>query len=573
MKQAVSRWLAQFEQGLAAADGTALEALFRPDAHWRDLVAFAWDVRTFSGAKKIAAVLKPNAVAAKCFGIDPRRTPPRRVTRAGTEVIEAFFRFETARARGQGVLRLLEGKALTLLTAADELKGFEESTGNRRPHGEAYSRNFRGPNWLDRRKAAAAYEGRDPVVLVVGGGHAGLSIAARLKQLNVAALVVDRETRIGDNWRTRYHALTLHNQVQVNHLPYLPFPANWPTYIPKDKLAGWFEAYAEIMELDFWTGTEFSGATYDEKSKRWSAELRQAHGGTRTVHPRHIIMATGVSGIPNRPEIAGLEDFAGRVVHSSRYGEAAEWQGRDVLVIGTGNSGHDIAQDLQSNGAGVTLVQRSPTLIVNIEPSAQLPYALYSEGIPLEDCDLIAASMPLALMRQSHRAMTAQARTLDRPLLDGLTRAGFKVDVEDQTGWQFKYLERGGGYYFNVGCSDLIVEGKIRLAQFSAIDRFVAAGARMKSGDLLRADLVVLATGYLGLEYLVRRLFGDGVADRVGPIWGFDEAQQELRSMWMPTGQRGLWFIAGSFAQCRIYSKYLALQIKADEEGLNNGSA
>ena len=573
MKQAVSRWLAQFEQGLAAADGTALEALFRPDAHWRDLVAFAWDVRTFSGAKKIAAVLKPNAVAAKCFGIDPRRTPPRRVTRAGTEVIEAFFRFETARARGQGVLRLLEGKAWTLLTAADELKGFEESTGNRRPHGEAYSRNFRGPNWLDRRKAAAAYEGRDPVVLVVGGGHAGLSIAARLKQLNVDALVVDRETRIGDNWRTRYHALTLHNQVQVNHLPYLPFPANWPTYIPKDKLAGWFEAYAEIMELDFWTGTEFSGATYDEKRKRWSAELRQAQGGTRTVHPRHIIMATGVSGIPNRPEIAGLEDFAGRVVHSSRYGEAAEWQGRDVLVIGTGNSGHDIAQDLQSNGAGVTLVQRSPTLIVNIEPSAQLPYALYSEGIPLEDCDLIAASMPLALMRQSHRAMTAQARTLDRPLLDGLTRAGFKVDVEDQTGWQFKYLERGGGYYFNVGCSDLIVEGKIRLAQFSAIDRFVAAGARMKSGDLLRADLVVLATGYLGLEYLVRRLFGDGVADRVGPIWGFDEAQQELRSMWMPTGQRGLWFIAGSFAQCRIYSKYLALQIKADEEGLNNGSA
>ena len=573
MKQAVSRWLAQFEKGLAASDAAALEGLFQPDAHWRDLIAFAWDVRTLSGAGKIAAALRPNAVAAGRFGIDPRRTPPRRVTRAGTEVIEAFFRFETARARGQGVLRLLEGKAWTLLTAADELKGFEESTGNRRPHGEAYSRDFRGPNWLDRRKAAAAYEGRDPVVLVVGGGHAGLSIAARLKQLNVDALVVDRETRIGDNWRTRYHALTLHNQVQVNHLPYLPFPANWPTYIPKDKLAGWFEAYAEIMELDFWTGTEFSGASYDEENGRWTATLRLARGGTRTVHPRHIIMATGVSGIPNRPEIAGLEDFAGRVVHSSRYADAAEWQGRDVLVIGTGNSGHDIAQDLQSNGAGVTLVQRSPTLIVNIEPSAQLPYALYSEGIPLEDCDLIAASMPLALMRQSHRAMTAQARTLDKPLLDGLTRAGFRVDVEDQTGWQFKYLERGGGYYFNVGCSDLIVEGKVRLAQFSAIDRFVAVGARMKSGDLLRADLVVLATGYLGLEYLVRRLFGDGVADRVGPIWGFDEAQQELRSMWMPTGQRGLWFIAGSFAQCRIYSKYLALQIKADEEGLNNGSA
>ena len=82
------------------------------------------------------------------------------------------------------------------------------------------------------------------------------------------------------------------------------------------------------------------------------------------------------------------------------------------------------------------------------------------------------------------------------------------------------------------------------------------------------ADLIVLATGYLGLQHLVRKLFGDAVAARVGPVWGIDEAQQELRNMWMRTGQPGLWFIAGSFAQCRIYSKYLALQIKAIEQGL-----
>ena len=576
LSRAVTRWLAQFEQALRAPDAASLEALFRTDAHWRDLLAFGWQVRTVSGAGKILAALQRHGAGAGAagFDIDPRRTPPRRVTRAGTEIIEAFFHFETAIGRGQGVLRLLEdGKAWTLFTALDEIKGREERVGSRRPHGEAYSRDFRGPNWLDRRRQEAAYADRDPQVLVVGGGHAGLCIAARLRQLDVDALIVDRNRRVGDNWRNRYHALTLHNQVQVNHLPYLPFPANWPTYIPKDKLAGWFEAYAEIMELDFWTGTEFRGGAYDQHAGRWSVELRRAEGGpaggkTRTLHPRHIVMATGVSGMPKRPDIPSLKNFRGQVVHSHEYAQATAWQGRDALVIGTGNSGHDIAQDLYSNGARVTLVQRNPTLIVNIEPSAQLAYALYSEGIPTEDCDLIAASMPIAVQRQAHRLLTEQGRKLDQRLLDGLARAGFKVNTEDQTGWQFMYLQRGGGYYFNVGCSDLIVEGRIRLAQFSDLEGFVAEGARTRAGELIPADLVVLATGYLGQEHLVRKLFGDAVADRVGPVWGIDEEAQELRNMWVPTGQPGLWFIAGSFAQCRINSKYLALQIKALDEGL-----
>jgi len=564
----VSRWLAEFEKALAAGDAS-LGELFLPDSHWRDLLAFTWRVQTVSGAAKILAALKQAGAGATGFEIDRQRTPPRRVTRAGTSVIEAIFRFETTCGRGIGVVRLIpeSARAWTLLTALDELKGFEESTGSRRPRGEAYSRDFRGPNWLDKRKAAAACENRDPAVLVVGGGHAGLSIAARLKALNVDTLIVDRESRIGDNWRNRYHALTLHNQVHVNHLPYMPFPANWPAYVPKDKLAGWFEAYAESVELDFWTGTEFSGGGYDEGTQRWTVVLRRA-GGTRTLHPRHIVMATGVSGIPNVPDIPGLANFRGRVIHSHEYGDAAEWKGRGVLVIGTGNSGHDIAQDLHSNGAEVTLVQRSPTLILNIEPSAQLPYALYGEGIPLEDCDLITSSMPLALTKESHRAMAEQSRKLDKPLLDDLTRAGFRIDTEDETGWQFKYWQRGGGYYFNVGCSNLIAERKIRLVQLSDIDGFVAAGARVRGGETIRADLIVLATGYLGLEHLVRKLFGDGIAGRVGPVWGIDEEQQELRNMWTPTGQPGLWFIGGSFAQCRIYSKVLALRMKADEESL-----
>ncbi|HKU95606.1 MAG TPA: NAD(P)/FAD-dependent oxidoreductase, partial [Vineibacter sp.] len=482
--------------------------------------------------------------------------------------------FETISGHGSGIVRLTPDaadgslKAWTLLTTLEALKGHEERLATARPRGQSYARDFRGPNWLDQRRAAAAYADHDPTVLVVGGGQAGLSIAARLGQLQVDTLIVDRMDRVGDNWRKRYHALTLHNQVQVNHLPYMPFPPTWPTYIPKDKLAGWFEAYVESLELNYWTGTELEGGRYDARAGRWTVTLRRADGTRRTLHPRHVVMATGVSGIPSIPDIPSLRDFAGTVLHSSQYEDGEAWQGKRAIVVGTGNSGHDIAQDLHSGGAHVTLVQRSPTLIVNVEPSAQLPYALYDEGPSLEDCDLITMSMPLALAKKSHVHFTERARAMDKDLLDGLARIGFKLDFgEAGTGWQFKYLTRGGGYYFNVGCSDLLVDGKIGLLQFADIDRFVAAGARLRSGETQAADLVVLATGYKGQEHLVRKLFGETVAERVGAIWGFGDGQ-ELRNMFTRTPQPGLWFIAGSLAQCRIYSKYLALQIKALELGL-----
>jgi putative flavoprotein involved in K+ transport len=562
-----ARWLAGLQAALSRGDATALRELFRPDCHWRDVLAFGWRIRTTSGRLAVCERLMDHSQAARpCrFEIDPGRTAPRFATRAGNSCIEAIFRFETAIGRASGVLRLIPGeeKAWTLLTALEEIRGQEEQVGRRRPSGQVYSRDFAGPNWLQRRNLSRQFNDREPAVLVVGGGHAGLSAAARLTQLGVDTLVVDRWPRVGDNWRRRYDALTLHNQVHVNHLPYLQFPPNWPVYIPKDKLANWFESYAEAMELNYWTGTEFEGASYDESAKRWNATLRCADGSRRELHPRHLVLATGVSGIPHVPDIPELAGFGGKVMHSHEYRDAEPWRGKRVIVIGTGTSGHDIAQDLCSAGAHVTIMQRSPTLVIQCDPSAQLVYGLYSEGPPLEDCDLITASVPLPLLKKTHQLATAHAKALDKPLLDALERKGFRLtDGEEGTGWQFMYLTRGGGYYFNVGCSELIVEGKIGLAQISQL------------GELLKtAHLVVLATGYKGPEALVDKLFGHAMAERVGPIWGFGE-DQELRNMFQRTPQPGLWFIAGSFAQCRIYSKYLALQIKAQEIGLmpNSGS-
>ena len=569
----VQQWLGSLETALRDGNKSAIAKLFVADSHWRDLLAFTWDLTPQLGMDQIAAAMvnAQPVVKAHDFVIAENRTPPRRTRRHGIDVIEAIFDFETTVGRGNGVIRLLAdqpAKAWVLLTALDSLKGFEEKTGRLQPKGEPYSRDFGGGNWLDHRTKHQAYLDRDPVVLVVGGGQAGLSIAARLGQLDIDTLVVDKHERIGDNWRKRYHSLALHNQIQVNHLPYMPFPPTWPKYIPKDMLANWFEAYAWAMQLNFWSGTEFTGGTYDVAAKRWQVVVRRADGSERTLTPRHVIFANGVSGLPRMPALPGLENFAGQVMHSHSFTNGAAWRGKKALVLGTGNSAHDVAQDLHSHGVATSIIQRGSTTVVSVDPSAKLNYALYDEIPCLEDGDLIATASTYPLIVKGYQLAVEKMEQLDKDLIAGLIARGFKYDLgEDKTGHQMKYRRRGGGYYLDVGCAGLIIKGDVGLLQFDQIERFEAEGARLKDGTLQKADLLVLATGYYTQRELVRRLLGDAIAERVGEIWGFG-ANGEMANMWKRTPQQGLWFMAGSLAQCRIYSKYLALQIKALEEGL-----
>jgi putative flavoprotein involved in K+ transport len=567
-------WLDNFATALQAQDAAAAAALFLDDGLWRDLLAFTWNIETAAGRPAIDAMLRKTLARTKPanFHIPPQRTPPRWIGRAGSESIEALFDFETALGPCNGVVRLLPDpqapaqlRAWTLNTNLHELRGHEEEFKRRAEPNS--TRDFGAENWLDRLKTQREFADRDPAVLVVGGGQAGLSIAARLGQLGVDTLIVDRHQRIGDNWRTRYHSLTLHNEVFVNHLPYLPFPPNFPVYIPKDMLANWFEFYVEALELNFWTGTELVSGGYDERRKQWSVTLKRADSETRVMHPRHLIFATGVSSIPTFPDLPGLKDFAGTVVHSGAFADADKWKGRKALVLGTGTSGHDVAQELQAHGADVTIIQRSKTYVVSLK-EAQSVYAIYSEGIPFDDCDLLATSMPYPVLRRAYQLSTAKGRMVDRKLIAALEKRGFKIWYgEDETGFQMMYLRYGGGYYFNVGCSELIVSGAIKLLQFADIEKFVAQGAALRGGGVVPAELLVLATGYKNQQDTVRLYLGDAIADKIGAVWGFDDGG-ELRNMWRRTAQKGLWFTAGSLAQCRIFSRYLAIQIKALEEGL-----
>jgi putative flavoprotein involved in K+ transport len=573
-RRSAEDWLAAFENALVSRDAARIGAQFHQDCHWRDILAFTWHLTPVAGRDDVAARLasEQGHTVARGFHLPPGRKPPRQVRRLGIDSIEAIFEFETADGHGAGIIRLspdADGamKAWLLSTTLEALAGQAEKVGANRPTGAAYSRNFGGDNWADVRRKASAYEDREPVVLVIGGAQSGLSIAARLNQLDVDTLVVEQWPRIGDSWRKRYHSLALHNSIHLNHLPYMEFPPTWPKYIPKDMLGNWFEFYADAMEINCWTDTEFVAAAWDEAAKSWTARLKRSDGTERVVRPRHLVFANGVSSYPMIPDLPGLEDFKGEIVHSEGFDSGAGWEGKNALILGTGSSANDIALDLHSHGVNTTLIQRGSTTVVSIDPSARLNEAIWDEGGLLEDCDLIVSSSAPPLIIKAYQGVTRRMLELDKEMIEGLRSIGFKHDVgEDQTGHQMKYFRRGGGYNLDAGSSSLMIKGELGLLQYDRIERFTADGALLKDGSTVPADIIVLATGYYPQVELVRRALGEEMVERIGPVWGID-TDGELSNMFKRTAQEGLWFIAGGLAQCRIYSKYMAVQIKAMELG------
>lgn len=570
-----AEWLEGWVLAIERQDAPAAAGMFAEEGYWRDILSFTWDLRTFHGTARITSALTEfmKGAGAREFRLEEGHEALF-TERDGVKCLEAFFLFETSLTRGRGHLRLIRDagaesgwKAWTLLTTSQELKGFEERTGHRRPRGNEHSRGRE--NWLDRRLEASRFETSEPDVIIIGAGQAGLSLAARLGLLDVSTLVIDREQRIGDNWRRRYHSLALHNEIWGCHLPYIPFPPSWPAYISKDMLGDWLESYASSMELNVWTETELIEGTFDEGDHRWTTQIKRADGSVRTLHPRHLVLAIGISGVANTPNLAGASDFSGQIVHSGGCVVDSTAEGKRVLIVGSGNSAHDIAQELHGYGAEVTMLQRTSTCVVSVEPSAMTVFKPYREGGPaVQDVDLVGASIPYPLLTEFYKGLTKQFAEWDKELLTSLERVGFKTDFgDDGSGFYLKYLRTGGGYYLNVGCSDLIVAGEIKVKQGVDLARMTANEAVFGDGSSMPVDMVVLATGYKNMKESVRNLLGDEVAERVGEAWGFDE-EGELRNMWRRTAQEGFWFMGGSLAQCRNYSRYLALQIKAADQGL-----
>jgi cation diffusion facilitator CzcD-associated flavoprotein CzcO len=456
-----------------------------------------------------------------------------------------------------------------LLTTLHHLAGFEEQCDERRPRGDEFSQITSPVSWGQQRERERAFADRDPQVVIIGAGQGGLMLAARLKQMRVDTLVIERSERVGDVWRRRYNNLTLHNEVFANHFPYFPFPTTWPLWIPKDMMASWLESYAELLELNVWTSTTMTDASYSNADGMWTITLDQVGHPARTIRCPHVVLATGMSGgPPHRPDLPGLSDFSGTVMHSAEFTSGASFSGQRALVIGTGNSGHDIAQDLHVSGAHVTMIQRGPTCVTSLDPAAKIHYAVFDEGRSVDDVDLMAAATPYPEFVDSYKRVTKRMNELDADLLAGLHSVGYRTwNGEDDTGFQFLYLRTGGGYYIDVGCCQLLIDRKIDLVHAEDTDRFVSGGLQMNDGRVLPADLVVLATGFKGMEHTIRVTFGDEIADRMGKVWGFDD-DKVMRNMWRRTAQDGLWLMGGALTEARFNSRLLALELCAAVNGL-----
>ena len=573
-------WLARLEAALTARDSTAAAALFGDECYWRDLVSFTWNIHTQEGRDAIREMLDAQlaTVAPSNFRLQGEASEAGGVT-------EAWFDFETAQARGTGHLRLKGDLAWTLLTTMTELKGFEEKKGRRRIMGAEHVAQAGGrTSWLERRQQeqAALGDTEQPEVVIIGGGQGGIGLGARLRRLGVPTIIIEKNARAGDSWRNRYKSLCLHDPVWYDHMPYLPFPDDWPVFCPKDKVGDWLEMYVKVMELNYWSSTVAEKCRWDEASGRWEVRVVR-EGRPVTLRPRQLVFALGVSGYANVPKIPGAESFEGTQHHSSRHPGGAAWAGRKAVVLGSNNSAHDICADLWEHGADVTMIQRSST---HIAPSASLMElalgGLYSEqalenGITTEKADLLFASVPYRIMHTFHIPAYDEMKRRDADLYARLEKAGFLLDFgEDGSGLFMKYLRRGSGYYIDVGASELVADGRIRLKSRVGIERINPRSVTLTDGTELPCDLLVYATGYGSMNSWLADLISPEVADQVGKCWGLGSAttkdpgpwEGELRNMWKPTPVENLWIHGGNLHQSRCYSQYLALQLKARMEGL-----
>ena len=514
----------------ALFSGADAGSLFSKTALWRDYLSTAWDLQTHEGVDAIRAAL-PREMGHQIAPCDI------------ISDTEFLFYFEGPHGTSKGLAEMNEGRCVRLFTSLE------------------------AP-----RKTASGDADGAPFVLIIGGGQSGLALGAQLAHLKIPYLIVEKNPRIGDNWRKRYESLILHDPVWVNHLPFKPFPDEWPLFTPKDKMADWLEDYADSLGLNVRCASAVRHAQYDAQDKAWHITLAQDNE-IISVTVGHIVFAVGTSGFAHKPEFEGASLFDGAQMHSSDYVSGAPFNGQNVAIIGATNSAHDIAVDLVKHGAKPTLIQRSSTHVVPHEVYINdilAPLYEPSHKRLLADCDFMSLATPLRHLEDKARVIFKQAQQKFAGFYDSLEAAGFKIDfAEDGTGIIGKYRRSASGYYIDVGGSRFVANKTIAVKSGVGVTALTADGVRLSDDSVLAADSVIYATGFGSMEEWVARLIDQKTADKIGKCWGYGSGYRgdpgpfvgELRNMWKPTAQEGLWFMGGNLAQGRIYSRYLALQL------------
>ncbi|KAJ7111319.1 FAD/NAD(P)-binding domain-containing protein [Mycena epipterygia] len=582
-----TKWLASLE---AAKDVEAFAAHFLPTGWLRDMLCFSWDFRTMAGRAKIVEFLSDKSAGGKSrfeqaglhgFKIETTSTlgAPATFAAPGNPTVQgvsAAFTFAVTSppGKGRGFFRIVpdsesegEWKAYTLFTNLQDLIGHEETS--ERPVG------YLETIWEEVRAQKIAEIENDPTVLIIGAGQSGLMCAARFGKMGIRALVIEKSERVGDVWRNRYPNLSLHTTAHHSSILYHPWPRSYPQFLPKDKIADFLEAYAVGQEILVWrSSTILPGPTYNNSTGRWSVEIDRA-GNRVALTPKHIVVSTG-NGKARIPRLPGMDSFLGPLYHSDMHKGAAPFKGKRVIVVGACNASGDICQDFVLKGAAeVTMVQRSATCVISSRTADKVLFSP-TERLAIEDSDFLTHSMPHALtIKLAVEGGTQQVKAMDQELHDALSKTGFKLKWELTPGggevgfFGFFFEQTASGSLLDMGCGQLIIDGKIKIKQGVEIEKLEKDGMVFKDGSKIAADVIVLATGNEPIIVNAVDIFGDGIKDKIGPkIWGLDK-EGELTRCFRPTGMPGLWFSPGGFQHARFFSKHIALQILAQELGLN----
>lgn len=307
--------------------------------------------------------------------------------------------------------------------------------------------------------------------MTVGAGQTGLCVAARFKQMGISALAIERNARVGDNWRKRYPTLALHTP-KMHHqsrnytypalhnihvdIPiygivlYQPYPSNWPLYTPRDKVADWLEAYSVNQDLAVWTSSKIEGQpTYDDSTGKWKVAINHK-GAPRFIQPSHIVLCTGGLGDPHIPNLRDREKFQGTVFHGSQYQGGALYKGLKVIVVGTGNTAIDVCQDLCTHkAASVTMVQRSPTCVVTSANTTKRIRENWADDVPTEVADFRFGTMPFGARKVINKTLTNEFWRAEEELHAKLRKGGVKLWQGAEGQGQFLMVyDRGGGEPF-----------------------------------------------------------------------------------------------------------------------------
>lgn len=345
---------------------------------------------------------------------------------------------------------------------------------------------------------------------VVGAGPAGLAVAATVRRRGLHAVVLDRAPNLASSWRRQYDRLHLHTPRELSGLPGLPIPTTMGRWVSRDDVVRYLELYAAHHRLDVRLNTGVDRVDRSDDGRGWS--LRRSDGSVLTAP--YIVIATGFNHTPREAGVPGINDFSGEVVRSHDYRSGADFAGRDVLVVGSGNTGTEIAVDLAEHGAArVRLAVRT---VPHILRRSAGPYAAQYTGI---------------LVRRMPRGLVDRAASLvERVTTPDLTSHGLP---RPDTGLLSRVIDDHAIPVQDVGIIGAVRTGRVE--PVAALESFDGA-AVLADGSRVQPDVVVLATGYSqGLEPLIGHL---GVLDRKGhPL---ESGGATAR------GAQGLWYIGFS---------------------------